>query len=178
MVLPPSATNRKQVLLDCLVGQSRRCFRLAWGVLRDVHAAEDVCQEAFLKAMQKQAQIRDPNALAGWLLRVVVNESLALLRRRQVDERARDKLKADGPHAEASLDGAEREEFTVQFQRVLGELPLQTQTVVVMRLVEGMSGNEVSRVLSCSPSEVSRRLHTGLEHLRQRLGSIYALEAQ
>ena len=57
MVLPPSATNRKQVLLDCLVGQSRRCFRLAWGVLRDVHAAGEAKRTVDHKDLPVVAQV-------------------------------------------------------------------------------------------------------------------------
>ena len=49
----------------------------------------------------------------------------------------------------------------------IAELPEQTQLVIVLRLVEGMSGNEVKSLLGCSASEVSRRLHNGMDHLRQ-----------
>ena len=150
---------------------SRLFYRVAYRILRDPGAAEDVCQQAFLKAWSVQESIKDAVALQAWLMRVVVNESLQVLRQRKIRLRDAQSEQAKGDVRFSSL---EHEEFREQFHQVLEELPAPTQTVVMLRLVEGLSGNEVKNLLGCSPSEVSRRLHQGLDHLRERLGSSYA----
>ena len=79
-----------------LAGQVRQharlWFRLAFDVLRDAHVAEDVCQQAMMKAWTNRDRLRDPSLLRAWLARTVVNESLALLRRRRVERRALDQF--------------------------------------------------------------------------------------
>jgi RNA polymerase sigma-70 factor (ECF subfamily) len=52
-------------------------FRLAFDVLKDAAKAEDVCQEVAVKALQMQATIRDPQAIKGWLARVVRTRRIA-----------------------------------------------------------------------------------------------------
>lgn len=149
---------------------SRLFFRLAFRILRDPAASEDVCQQAFMKAWRMQDRLRDPVALQAWLMRVVVNESLQVLRARKVRmyEPANDSA---GGHPDVSA--LERDEFRQSFHEAVAELPDQTQTVLMLRLVEGLSGNEVKSLLGCGASEISRRLHHGLDHLRQRLGAAY-----
>ena len=146
-----------------LEDQSPALYRLAYGFLRDGHAAEDVCQEAFTKAWQHRGRLRRRTALGGWLVRVVTNECLQVLRRRKVATKAtvRQGLELTqplGPDAQVELKDA--------VTRALGELPERTRLVVVLRLMQGRSGNEVKQMLGCSASQVSRRLHEGMEYLR------------
>jgi len=142
------------------------CFRVAFGILRDSVAAEDACQQAYLKAWEMRGQLRDGAALRAWLLRVVVNESLQTLRRSKTERRVMEnqvETRADEPSAARKL--ALRESILLAMK----ELPEATQAVVVMRLMDGRSGNEVKELLDCSASEVSRRLHDGIEALRELL---------
>jgi len=64
---------------------------------------------------------------------------------------------------------SERAALKEAVRNALLTLPEQTRLVVVLRVMQGMSGNEVASSLSCSPSEVSRRLYEGLEKLRASL---------
>lgn len=79
-------------------------FRLAYGVVRDVQTAEDVCQQAFLRAWELRGRIRDVETLRAWLAKVVVNESLVVVRRRKTEQRARSLYPAP---AENTEDNAE-----------------------------------------------------------------------
>ena len=169
-------TDWQRVLAEAIARHGRRCYRIAWGVLRDAHAAEDVCQQAFLKAWEMQDRIREPGALGGWLLRVVCTESLQILRRRKSDQRYQELAARRGP-GEPAFSEAERGEFIEKVREGIGELPPSTQAVVALRLIEGLSGNEVSAIMGFGAPEVSRRLHLGLEHLRRRLAGTYALDA-
>jgi RNA polymerase sigma-70 factor, ECF subfamily len=151
----------------------RLLFRLAFKVLRHNAKAEDVCQQVLLKALQMQQHIRDPQALRGWLARAAVNESLTMLRREGCDRRARG-MKALKPPTSPEAGDAAASRAAVD--AALQDLPELTQAVVVLRLMQGMSGNEVKDLLGMSASDVSRRLHAGMDVLRERLKAEYAVE--
>jgi RNA polymerase sigma factor (sigma-70 family) len=146
--------------------QGPSLFRLAYGIVRDAATAEDVCQEAFTRAWQHRGSIRDAGSLGGWLVRVVINQSVQVLRRRKT---------ADGAIAAQalSLQPARRPDQELELKdtvmTALAELPERTQQVVVLRLMQGLSGNEVKQILGCSASEVSRHLHAGIDSLRAAL---------
>ncbi len=155
-------------LLDCHVRQQGRFYhRLAYGVLRSAEGAADVCQQAFLRAWEHRDHIRDPRAIKNWLVRVVMNESFCVLRRNQTEQRVlEDRVRW------ASKDNQEAAELTERRDLVLSalaQLPEPIRGVVTLRMMQEMSGNEVSELLGCSASDVSRRLHEGLDQLRRFL---------
>jgi RNA polymerase sigma-70 factor (ECF subfamily) len=160
--------NWETILVEQVRRSGRLLFRLAFGILRDAGAAEDLCQQAFMRAWQGRGRMRDPVALQAWLTRVVVNESLQLYRRRQSERRAHAHL---GRRGGPVTDGGEALEWRELLHAGLAELSERTRLVVVLRLMEGASGREVKELLGISESEVSRRLHQGMEHLRRRIAA-------
>jgi RNA polymerase sigma-70 factor (ECF subfamily) len=141
-------------------------FKLAYGVLRDPGAAEDACQQALLRALERPAELRAAEALRGWLARIVVNESLQVRRRRKTEQRvlADHLVRSRGPdHPDM---GWELREAILQ---AVEQLPEPTRSIVVLRMLDGMSGGQVKDVLDCSDAHVSRELHRGMELLRKVL---------
>lgn len=151
------------LLAEHSAAHRRTLFRLAFGVLRDAEAAEDACQAAFLKAWQQRDGIRNPDRLGGWLARTVVNESFRVRRRRKTEQKAHNDQARWRRESDRPAERVANRELALA---ALEQLPRQTRTIVVMRLMHGASGNEVARQLGCSPAEVSRRLHNGMEQLR------------
>ena len=141
----------------------RLYFRVAYGVLRDPHGAEEACQQAMLKAWDHRDRI-EPATLRAWLARVVLNESLYVARRRKVEQRwMAARAHPDAGPGPTSLDAlATREAVMLAMDR----LPETARTVVALRVMHGLSGNEVKDLLGCSAGEVSRQLHRGMEQLR------------
>jgi len=144
----------------------RLFFRHAYNILRNAAEAEDACQMAFAKAWSSQESIRDAAALKGWLLSAVTNEALQLARRRKTEQRVLSNRPARPAEAGAQGEKMARRESV---EKALMELPPATRLVVVLRLMQGMSGNEVAGIIGCSPSEVSRRMYDGMERLRRAL---------
>ena len=167
---PAAPADRWESLLAGQVRErGRLLFRLAYGVLRNGPAAEDVCQQAFMKAWQQRGRIRDPAGLPAWLARVVINESLRLAERQKTERRAGLDRARSTPHADAPGNEPDLPNLIGQ---ALSKLPEATRLVVVLRVMQGMSGNEVKTLLGCSASEVSRRLHVGMEQLRGLLADV------
>ena len=153
-------------LLTDQVRQNGRLFHdVALRILRDRQAAEDVCQQALAKAWERRDELHDDRRLQSWITRVVVNESLQLLRRRARERRSLEQIHAVAAPSPPGRDMELRETVLAG----LAKLPELTRTVVVLRIMQGLSGNEVKQMLDCSASEVSRRLHHGMEKLRDML---------
>jgi RNA polymerase sigma-70 factor, ECF subfamily len=174
-----------QALSDLCATHGRVLFRVAAGILRDRHAAEDVCQQAFLKAWQQLSGGAAPTHLKAWLTRVTVNESLRLCRHRKVELRSQANLALSrGEQTLSERNAVFRSPWLSDtpvreaLLAALNHLPDLTRAVLVLRVMHGLSGNEVKELLGCSAAEVSRRLYHGMEQLRRRLsaGSATAVE--
>ncbi len=173
----------RQRLGELCAAEGAFFFRLAWGILRDGHAAEDACQQAFVRACQPQGQPPDPARLRPWLAKVVVNESLQTLRRRKLERRLRGPSSAldqssavAGEHGTAAGADCAPSDATPSLRdtvlAALEQLPEPNRLVVLLRIMQGRPGNEVKEWLGCSAAEVSRRLYAGLEQLRGLLANV------
>lgn len=160
---------------------NRRLFRLARSLVRSDEEAEDVLQEAYLRAYRRLRGLASGEALAAWLARIVANEALGRLRAlgRVVsleDFRARagtedDDGADDGP---ASDDpGPERLAASAELRRLLeaavDALPDEFRSVFVLREVEGLSTAETAAWLAIRPETVKTRLHRARRLLQESL---------
>ena len=152
-------------LLAEQIGQSHRLlYRLAYGILRDPAAAEDACQQALVKAWERRKELRDPGVLRSWLARVVVTESLQARRRGNIERRVlSDPVWQNKEHRPVDPDLREG------VLKAMEQLPEQARLIVALRVMQGVSGNEVKDLLGCSAPEVSRQLHRGLEMLAEMM---------
>lgn len=149
-------------------------FRLAFGILRDAHAAEDACQQALVKACEQSQNAGEPTHLRAWLAKVVVNESLQVLRRRGIEQRARRQW-AD---YERGLGGSGQEPgLRPAILEALGKLPGPNGLIVLLRIMDGRRGNDVAELLGLSAADVSRRLYASMEILRGLLAEYDRPEA-
>ena len=159
----------EQHLAQQVYVHGRFLFKVAYNILRNTAAAEDACQQAFLKAWEHQDELRSRDALRAWLTQTVIRECLSVCRRRRTEGRALERRSQAAPAWETEDTG--RGEQREKVLAGVAELAEPVRTVVVLRLLEGMSGNQVKEILQCSATDVSRRLHEGMEILRQKLRS-------
>lgn len=167
------ANDRPDAWRARLVEQARACssllFSLSYKVLGDKSAAEDACQKTILKAWEQRQQIADPERLRGWLAKTVINESLAILRRRKVESRVL-KLAAVGAAAHTSVESvAENLDLRQAVVIALNDLQDDERAAVALRIMQGISTKDASVLLGVSNGQVSKLLHRGMERLRQIL---------
>jgi RNA polymerase sigma-70 factor (ECF subfamily) len=160
---------------------NRRLFRTARSVLRDDAEAEDVVQEAYVRAFQGLAGFRGDAGLSTWLTRIALNEALGRLRRRRdtVDLAASEAAQKGGgacilmfPTAQAGGDpenAAARRELRRLLEAAIDELPKAFRLVLVARDVDGMSVEEAAEVLGVRSETVRTRLHRARRLLRAAL---------
>ena len=159
---------------------NRRLYRVARSVLGDDSEAEDVVQEAYVRAFGSLGTFRGDSSLTTWLTRITLNEALGRLRQRRptVDLTVLDEEPAGPaniiqfPSMQPGTD-PERTAAQQQIRRLIegaiDDLPEAFRTVFVMREIEEMSVEETAAFLDIEPATVKTRLHRARRLLRQAL---------
>ena len=153
---------------------NQRLYRLVRAILRDDSEAEDVMQDAYVRAYQHLAQFENRAPFAAWLSRIAVHEALARLRRRQRTDQLDPAEDAEYPMhvTDSSLNPEERAshaEFARMLEDAILALPPDYRTVLMLRDVEELSTAETAAALSISEANVKVRLLRGRAKLRRKL---------
>lgn len=145
-----------------------RLYRIARVILGDETEAEDVLQEAWLRAYAALPGFRGEASLATWLTAIVVNEARGRLRQRR--PHADLKLVEDRPQAQPSPEaGAAHAEARRMLEHAIDALPTHFRAVFVLREVEGCSVAETATALDLTPVTVRTRLNRARALLRTSL---------
>jgi RNA polymerase sigma-70 factor, ECF subfamily len=161
----------------------RNVFRIAQHITHNEEDAQDVVQEAFLKAYQNLEQFQGNSKFYTWLVRIAVNEALMKLRRRRTDktvsidenveteEGSMPREVADwGPNPEQLYGQSELGDI---LKKTIQGLPPGFRTVFVLRDVEGLSTEETAEMLGLSIPAVKSRLLRARLQLRERLSKYF-----
>jgi RNA polymerase sigma-70 factor (ECF subfamily) len=169
---------------------NQRLFRTARSIVRDNAEAEDVMQEAYVRAFAQLGQFEGRASWATWLTRIAVNEALARVRRRgrfvdaDVDGREDSSMdpfdrfrgRAPGELPDGTRlpevgpeDQASAREMVAFLERAVDALPDIYRTVFVLREVEGLSTAETASSLDITEELVKVRLHRARAELRRTL---------
>lgn len=137
----------------------------------DRAAAEDLAQEAFVKAWQSLASFDGRSAFYTWLYRIAMNLCLSERRRpRRVMSMTDEALADRRVSSEARPgDAAELKEEHARVLAALAELDEEHRAVVVLRDVQGLDYEEIAGILGVPRGTVKSRLHRGRMELRERL---------
>jgi RNA polymerase sigma-70 factor, ECF subfamily len=161
----------------------RNVFRIAQHITQNREDAEDVVQDAFLKAYGNLHQFQGQSKFYTWLVRIAVNEALMKLRRRRpermvsLDEEVKteeDSVPREvadwSPNPEQQYSQAELRDI---LSRTTQGLPPSFRTVFVLRDVEGLSTEETAEALDLSIPAVKSRLLRARLQLRERLSRYF-----
>lgn len=151
-----------------LADSSKLAYRVALGVLRNHADAEEVAQEAFVRAYRSFHLLRDREKFRGWLARIAWR--LALDRIRASKRREARELAAVPRSSERTVeDVAAHSEFERRVQRAIDELPEKLRIVVVLAAIQGHEMGEVARLLDLPEGTVKSRLHLARKELAAKL---------
>ena len=161
----------------------RNVFRIAQHITQNREDAEDVVQEAFLKAYSNLGNFQGQSKFYTWLVRIAVNEALMKLRKRKTDktvsmdedveteEGSMPREFADwSPNPEQLFGQSELGDI---LQKTIQGLPSSFRTVFVLRDVEGLSTEETAEMLGLSVPAVKSRLLRARLQLRERLSRYF-----
>src|SRR5499427_3454898 len=158
---------------------NRRLYRIARAVVHDDSEAEDVVQEAYVRAFTHLADFRGDSSLSTWLSRITMNEALGRLRRQrpavELSSLPQGALEAQiikFPLMSAA-DDPEKTMAQREIQHVvkgaIDELPEPFRMVFITRVVEGMNVEETADILDLKPETVKTRLHRARAMLRENV---------
>jgi RNA polymerase sigma-70 factor (ECF subfamily) len=147
-----------------------RLVRLSARLLGSVSEAEDVVQEAYLKAYRSLlgGRFDRRSQVTTWLHRIVVNATLDARR-----ARSRSRTTPSEMPPEPSTDGSASTEARVALRELagwLGALPEEQQVVLVLKVFEDLSSAEVAAIVGCSEGAVEQRLVRARAALRKMEG--------
>lgn len=145
---------------------SQRLVRLAVTITRSQHDAEDAVQAALLKVANEPKLLARADQAWPYLLRIVRNESLQILRRRK---KAFSLASIADLITHRTVDQAEREEEFQSIWKALRKLPTDQSEVVVLKIWEELTFVQISEVLDITPSTAASRYRYALEKLSHKL---------
>jgi RNA polymerase sigma-70 factor (ECF subfamily) len=135
----------------------RRIFLMIYRIVGNVADAQDLAQEAFIKALQRKGQLKDAEKATRWLSRIATNTAIDFLRRHgrfnftQIEETPEPLASPRSADPEQLLLASERRGYLDDGLRLLTE---RERMALVLRDVEGLPAEEVARRLGCSKATV------------------------
>ena len=163
-------TSLEREFEDRLADSSALAFRVALGVLRNRHDAEDVAQEAFLRAYQNFSSLRNRERFRSWLVRIAWRLALDRIRssrRRQARETVVMQQEMNAPERTVE-DLRASHEFEQRLARAMDQLPEKFRVVLVLAAIEGHDTREVGALLGLPEGTIKSRLF----HARRKLAEM------
>jgi RNA polymerase sigma-70 factor (ECF subfamily) len=165
----------------------RRAFALALTLVRDENDARELVQEAFLRVFKSLDGFQGSSSFFTWLYRIVTNLSIDLMRKpgRQATNLEEVRVGSEeGADLDFSLlgryggtdpmDAVRRREIGRRLQEALDALPTYHRAVILLREVEGLSYEEMARVMDVSKGTIMSRLFHARQKLQRALADCYA----
>jgi len=148
-----------------LVERYQRAVRAAAvQILGDIHSAEDAAQNAFVKAYQKLASLRNNSAFGAWILKIARTEAISIQRQRKYHQ----PLDAQQDYPAASNNGLLDEESRLLLDSVMN-LPEHEQNVIMLRHFEGHDLRTIADITGRSVGTVSKQLSRAHARLHKTL---------
>ena len=171
--LPGSAVNLdaslerefEQRLADC----PTLAYRVSLSVLRNTADAEDVAQEAMLRAYRNVHRLRERDAFRAWLVRTAWRLSLDRIRTSGRRERREEAAVALQLSTRGVEDVAASSEFERHVAAALDELPEKLRLVMVLGAIEGYNTREVALLVGVPEGTVKSRLHLARKQMAEKL---------
>jgi RNA polymerase sigma-70 factor (ECF subfamily) len=163
---------------DILVQRYRASlFRFVYHNLHNREDAEDVAQEAFVKAYLSLPQLKNDSLFKTWLFKIALN----IIRDRKRMERKNPNIsldsliEEDNPNAEPGGDDVDASgsdsELLLRLRKEIASLPNELREVIILRDLQGFSYEEIAKMVGCSLGTVKSRLFYARQILRERLSS-------
>ena len=148
----------------------KHAYDVAFGFVGNHESAEDITQEAFVRAYRSLTRFRGEAEFSTWLYRIIMN--LSFNRLKQIKRRSKYEARDIEPSSIVSAqetDESETFDLRPHIERALHELPTLQRAVVILRHLDGLSTAQVSSILQCSEGTVKTHLFRGLKKLRSKL---------
>src|SRR6188768_2909869 len=150
---------------------NRRVFRATRAILKRDDEAEDVMQEAYVRAYEHLADFRGEASFATWITRIAIHEALARKRKQQrfdaFDPASQEPINLSVESPRSPEQEVNDQQLRAVLERAIDKLPDEFRAVFVLRAVEQMTGAETAACLDIPEETVKTRLHRARLRLQQ-----------
>ena len=180
-----AAGGREAAFREILRRYERPVFSLVYRMVRDRTLAEDLAQEAFVRAFNAIASYKPSYKFSNWILKIANNHTIDYLRKRKLDtvsidgsphartdeEAGRSRLviasEAESPH-----EYVENRELGGQIEEAIGTLREEYRTAILLRHVEGYAYDEIAEIMEVPLGTVKTYIHRARGELKERLAHL------
>ena len=177
-----AAEGREAAFRELLTRYERPVFSLVYRMVRDRTQAEDLAQEAFVRAFNAIGSYKTSYKFRNWILKIAHNHTIDHLRKRRIDT-----ISIHGsPHATTAEESSrtelvvpstdetpheylEHKELGGQIERAIGGLRSEYRTAVILRHIEGYAYEEIAEIMDVPLGTVKTYLHRARAELRESL---------
>lgn len=149
--------DKELVINELLINNYDKYYRMAYNYVHNENDALDIVQESAYKAIFNAKKLKEIRYADTWICRIVINESIELLRKTK-------------RYCEEALDderiGNEVEYENIDLKSAMEKLPTKDKTIVMLRFFEDMSLEQVADVLGENLSTVKSRLYRALGKMK------------
>jgi RNA polymerase sigma factor (sigma-70 family) len=165
-----TAHGKEPVFDEVYISLFPTIFRVSYRITGDAAAAEDLCQECFIRFMNKRGALPNLEQAKFWLIRVVKNLSLNYEKKKLRERTAFGKLQRLSPGiAESGEKQVLKDELRENVQKALDDLPPNLRVPLVFKEYAGLSYKEIANVLGITESNVKIRLFRARARLERIL---------
>lgn len=166
--------------LELIQPYQRSVYQAAFGIVGDSADAEEVAQEAFLKALKHLGRFRAECKFSTWLIQIALNEARMKVRnshRHLYESMDKGYTDEDGDYVprdfadwrEIPSQALERQQLREALQRAIASLPEKYRSVLILRDVQKLSTSEAARLLGITESSAKTRLSRARLRMRDAL---------
>ncbi|WP_369809941.1 RNA polymerase sigma factor SigW [Gracilibacillus caseinilyticus] len=163
---------------DIVAFYQNKVYAICFRMIGNKHEAEDIAQEAFIRAYLNIQSYDENRKFSTWLYRIATNLTIDRIRKKKPDFYLDAEIKGtDGLNmyaqlpAEEALPDQEVESLEMQsyIQNEIMQLPAKYRSIIALRFIDELSLKEISEILEIPVGTVKTRIHRGREALRKRL---------
>jgi RNA polymerase sigma-70 factor (ECF subfamily) len=148
-------------------------FAFLVNLTRNEMEAKDLLQDLFVKLATKPGLLDGVRDERSFLIRLVHNLAIDLMRRRRTREKNYESLAGEAAPLFAPAADPDEQEFRAALTAALGELPVEQRAIVHLKLWDGLTFEAIAEALDLSPNTAASRYRYGLDKLRERLRPLY-----
>lgn len=158
----------KHLTYDALVrAYSKDLYRYAYWLCRDANVVEDIVQETFLRAWRSLDSLKDENAAKAWLITILRRENARRFERKQLTLVDID----DHEVGDTRANSSDQEIENHLLRRQIEKLDIEYREPLVLQVLGGFSGDEISQILDLNRNTVMTRLFRARNQLKEMIAT-------
>ncbi len=165
----PSHTNLERLYEE----HAQALFAYLLSLTRDENDTRDVLQEVFVKLARQPEVLDSARDERAFLIRLAHNAAIDLMRRREARTRYHEALSREPVALFASCTDPDEAAFRAELSAALGRLPPEQRAVVHLKLWEGLTFEQIGRVLEIPLNTAASRYRYGIDKLRELMRPLY-----